>query len=155
MRGIDHKNITKLEGVYETENSIYVILECMEGNQLNEELKNGRVYNLEECNIIIKQILSALKHLNSRKVIHRDLKPENIMFKNPKSLELGICDFGLATYANEENYLFVRCGTPGFVAPEIINIRDMRTKSEPISDVFSAGIIFHYLLMGSSIFPAQ
>ena len=39
------------------------------------------------------------------------------MFKNPQTLELGICDFGLATEADEENYLFVRCGTPGFVAP--------------------------------------
>jgi len=51
--------------------------------------------------------------------------------------------------------LFVRCGTPGFVAPEIINIRDMSTKSEPISDVFSAGIIFHHLLFGSSIFEGK
>ena len=91
----------------------------------------------------------------NRKVIHRDLKPENIMFKNPKSLELGICDFGLATYADEEKYLFVRCGTPGFVAPEIINIKNMETKSDPISDVFSAGIIFHYLLFGSSVFPGK
>jgi calcium-dependent protein kinase len=49
----------------------------------------------------------------------------------------------------------VRCGTPGFVAPEIINIRDMTTKSDPISDVFSAGIIFHHLLFGFSIFEGK
>jgi len=48
--------------------------------------------------------------------------------------------------------LFVRCGTPGFVAPEIINIKDLTLKSEPISDVFSAGIIFHHLLLNKSIF---
>jgi serine/threonine protein kinase len=96
-----------------------------------------------------------LKHLAARRIIHRDLKPENIMFKNLQSLNLGICDFGLATYADEEKYLFVRCGTPGFVAPEIINIKDMSTKSEPISDVFSAGIIFHYILLGKSIFPGK
>jgi len=51
--------------------------------------------------------------------------------------------------------LFVRCGTPGFVAPEIINIRDMSTKSDPISDVFSAGLIFHYLAFGRSIFDGK
>jgi len=51
--------------------------------------------------------------------------------------------------------LFVRCGTPGFVAPEIINIRDMSTKSSPISDVFSAGLIFHLLLFKESIFPGK
>ena len=101
----------------------------MEGCQLNEELKNGKKYTLNESIFILKQILSALKHLAEKRIIHRDLKPENIMFKKQNSLDLGICDFGLATYADEEKYLFVRCGTPGFVAPEIINIKDMSTKS--------------------------
>lgn len=77
------------------------------------------------------------------------------MFRKENSCDLAICDFGLATYAEEEKYLFVRCGTPGFVAPEIINIRDMSTKSDPISDVFSAGIIFHTLLFGTSIFEGK
>lgn len=68
---------------------------------------------------------------------------------------MAICDFGLATEADQEKYLFVRCGTPGFVAPEIINIRDMSTKSHSISDVFSAGVIFHYLLFGHSVFEGK
>lgn len=51
------------------------------------------------------------------------------MFRSTEGCDLAICDFGLATYADELKYLFVRCGTPGFVAPEIINIRDMATKS--------------------------
>jgi serine/threonine protein kinase len=77
------------------------------------------------------------------------------MFRNQDGTDLVICDFGLATYADAEKYLFVRCGTPGFVAPEIINIKDLSTKSETISDVFSAGLIFHYLLFGESIFPGK
>lgn len=55
--------------------------------------------------------------MSEKRVIHRDLKPENIMFRKEGSNDLAICDFGLATYADEEKYLFVRCGTPGFVAP--------------------------------------
>lgn len=65
----------------------------------------------------MKNLLKGLEHLNSLKIIHRDLKPENIMFKQLDSYDLAICDFGLATYANQQKYLFVRCGTPGFVAP--------------------------------------
>lgn len=99
--------------------------------------------------------MSALKALAEKRVIHRDLKPENIMFRKEGLNDLVICDFGLGTYAEEEKYLFVRCGTPGFVAPEIINIRDMSTKSDPISDVFSAGLIFHYLIFGRSIFDGK
>ena len=79
------------------------------------------------------------------------------MFRAEDSCELTICDFGLATFADAEKYLFVRCGTPGFVAPEILNIRSkqMGVKSDPISDVFSAGLIFHYLLLGRSIFDGN
>jgi calcium-dependent protein kinase len=58
-----------------------------------------------------------LSHLKKHNIIHRDLKPENIIFKNRNCTDLTICDFGLATYADEAKYLFVRCGTPGFVAP--------------------------------------
>ena len=93
--------------------------------------------------------------MDQHRIIHRDLKPENIIFRSEDSFDLAICDFGLATHADEEQYLFVRCGTPGFVAPEIINIKDMSSKSQPISDIFSAGIIFHYLLLGCSVFQGK
>lgn len=77
------------------------------------------------------------------------------MFRTKDSTDLAICDFGLATFAHEEKYLFVRCGTPGFVAPEIINIKDMSVKSDPISDVFSVGLIMHYLIFQKSIFAGK
>lgn len=77
------------------------------------------------------------------------------MFRTENEFDLVICDFGLATKADEDKYLFVRCGTPGFVAPEIINIRDMKKKSETVSDIFSAGLIFHLLLFGKSIFEGS
>lgn len=86
-----------------------------------------------------------------KNVIHRDLKPENIIL----SKEPIIIDFGLATLADEPKYLFVRCGTPGYVAPEIINIKDMTIKSLPISDVFSAGCIFYYIIFNRHLFMGK
>jgi serine/threonine protein kinase len=83
--------------------------------------------------------------MHKRKIMHRDLKPENIIFIKPNSYEVSIADFGLATRADLEKYLFIRCGTPGFVAPEVINIRDLNTTYDPICDVFSLGLIFHIL----------
>lgn len=117
MRRLNHSNIMRLEGVYETENSVYVILEYLEGMQLNEMLKSGKKIEAEEARQIIRNILQGLGHLSKNRIIHRDLKPENIMFRQINSQDLAICDFGLATHAEEEKYLFVRCGTPGFVAP--------------------------------------
>lgn len=107
-----------------------------------------------ECKHILRGLLRGIAELARKNVIHRDLKPENIIFRK-ESNEPVIVDFGLATIADEPNYLFVRCGTPGFVAPEIINIKDMSTKSTPIADVFSIGAIFYHLLFGKSLFPGR
>ena len=75
--------------------------------------------------------------------MHRDLKPENILFRKQGDSEVVIVDFGLATNADLEEYLFVRCGTPGYVAPEVVNIKDLKTKYDPVCDIFSAGLIFY------------
>jgi serine/threonine protein kinase len=67
-----------------------------------------------------------------------------------------IIDFGLATDTNASSYLYVRCGTPGFVAPEIITIRDINSaKMSTISDVFSAGAIFYQLIFGRALFEGE
>jgi serine/threonine protein kinase len=66
-----------------------------------------------------------------------------------------IADFGLSTWADEPEYLFVRCGTPGYVAPEIVHLKDLKAKCDPICDIFSLGVIFHVLLMGKSPFPGK
>ena len=93
--------------------------------------------------------------MHSKNIMHRDLKPENILFKDEQNYECVIGDFGLAQFADSEEYLFVRCGTPGYVAPEVINIKDMKTKYTPICDIFSLGLIFHLLVFGKSIFKGK
>lgn len=91
--------------------------------------------------------------MHSKGIMHRDLKPENLLFRKEGQWDCVIADFGLAEFAEIENYLFVRCGTPGYVAPEVINIKDMKTKYSPICDIYSLGLIFHILLFGKSAFP--
>ena len=68
---------------------------------------------------IMKSLISALAYVHSKGVMHRDLKPENILFQEKDDLtSLKLADFGLATFVNEYPYLYPKCGTPGFVAPE-------------------------------------
>ena len=62
-------------------------------------------------------LISGLNMMHEKRYMHRDLKPENIMLRNSFSLDSVIVDFGLACHADEEKYLFHRCGTPGYVAP--------------------------------------
>jgi serine/threonine protein kinase len=77
-------------------------------------------------------------------VIHRDLKPENIIFKSSDQIDIGVVDLGFATLEQDYGKLFKRCGTPGYVAPEILNDKPYNCKA----DVYSAGIIFYILLTG-------
>ena len=66
--------------------------------------------------------------MHAKNIMHRDIKPENILFEHKGSLDedngekgLKLVDYGLATFQHEKNVIFTKCGTPGFVAPEIIN----------------------------------
>lgn len=93
--------------------------------------------------------------MHYKNIMHRDLKPENILLRSRDSYDCVIADFGLAEFADADYYLFVRCGTPGYVAPEVINIRDMKTKYQPTCDIFSLGLIFHLLLFGRSVFKGK
>eukprot|EP00825_Cyclidium_porcatum_P034018 TRINITY_DN358_c0_g1_i5.p1 TRINITY_DN358_c0_g1~~TRINITY_DN358_c0_g1_i5.p1 ORF type:complete len:290 (-),score=47.62 TRINITY_DN358_c0_g1_i5:185-1054(-) len=87
--------------------------------------------------------------------MHRDLKPENILFRKQNDCECVIADLGLGTKSDLKEYLFVRCGTPGFVAPEVVNIKDMKTTYDVVCDIYSLGLIFHILLMGKSPFNGK
>lgn len=81
--------------------------------------------------------------MHSKNIMHRDLKPENIMLQKKGDLSsLKIVDFGLATYCDVDKFLFPKCGTPGYVAPEIANLSDKSQKYDKVCDVFSAGVIF-------------
>ncbi len=83
--------------------------------------------------------------MESKFIIHRDIKPENILFQDYLSNDTPyLVDFGLSTYFNISKYLFTRCGTPGFVAPEIVNNPNLNSAQQNSKvDVFSVGVIMH------------
>ena len=141
----------KMEGVYESENSIYLVLEYVEGQRVCGRMNSLSKYTMQERRLILKGILKGLAEMAKKGVVHRDIKPDNIILGR----EPIVIDFGLATEVLAAEYIFVRCGTPGYVAPEIINITDMTEKCSPISDVFSVGCIFYYVLFGKHLFMAK
>ena len=146
MRNLYHPNIIHLYEVHETENTIYMIMDFLEGGQLLEIFRNTqKVPEIEIVKIFI-HILNGIAYLHENNIMHRDIKPENILFNNTsENKEPVIVDLGLATKEDEQEYLYPRCGTPGYVAPEIINIKSHKSKYSNACDIFSAGIIFHLL----------
>lgn len=115
--------------------------------------------NIKQVQKIMFDILSGLSHLSLKGIMHRDLKLENLILKNDGDIDnntVKIVDFGLSSKCDVEAYLFWRCGTPGYVAPEIINSSSKdTTKFTPQVDVFSAGIILYTIFMGQSPFSGK
>ncbi|CAD8059761.1 unnamed protein product [Paramecium sonneborni] len=158
MAVLSHENIVKLEEVYEGENTFYLILEYLKGSSLHDIITKGILQlGWDEIKSIMKVLLTAVEYMHSQNIMHRDLKPENIMFKNSQELigGLRIVDFGLATYTTINNYPFPKCGTPGYVAPEIANMKDLSLKYDKICDIFSIGCIFYKLITSKDLFPGS
>ncbi len=101
-------------------------------------------------------LLEGVAYLHDNGMMHRDLKLENIMVKKDTSGQVVpvIVDLGLAEYTSATKYLYTRCGTPGYVAPEVLRIKS----SDPVQvysskcDVFSLGIIYHILMFRKPVF---
>ncbi|CAD8075069.1 unnamed protein product [Paramecium primaurelia] len=151
MRRLNQENLVKLHEVYETQNSIYFILDILKGGELLTRVKSQPLSapNLQK---LMYNLMKALCHLHSKKCIHRDLKPENLLLKEKDNdTDVVIADFGLACFLNED-ILFKRCGTPGFVAPEILIYKEGDPFYDEKCDVFSAGVIFYILLTGRQPF---
>ena len=149
MKILDNKHLIKMHEMFESKHSIYLIIDYIEGQTLSEILKQRKKLKEIDVKRILKGLLDGIKEMQDKNIMHRDIKPENILIKNGKidSENIYLVDFGLATYQNEKQYLFVRCGTPGFVAPEILHIKDKMAHYDKICDVFSIGIVFHWMFL--------
>jgi len=155
MRILEHDHVIKLYEVYETEKSIYLVIELIQGKSLQDILKRPMFkeeYSELRVMKMIYAILDALAYLASRGIMHRDLKPDNILVD--KGDKIKIVDFGLATFIDLPEYIFKKCGTPGYIAPEVFKYDQKvpATFYDHHCDVFSAGGIFFYMLFGYPFF---
>ena len=110
---------------------------------------------------LLFEILNGVRDLRQHGVIHRDLKPDNILFqsksKDIQKNKLKIIDLGLGTFSLSSTKLLHRkCGTPGFMAPEVIGMTDTATADTcSNSDIFSVGVIFYYMLTKKTLFSGN
>ncbi|XP_016890997.1 serine/threonine-protein kinase DCLK2 isoform X5 [Cynoglossus semilaevis] len=144
LRRVKHPNIIMLVEEVDTPSELYLVMELVKGGDLFDSITSSTKYTERDASIMIYNLAGALKYLHSMNVVHRDIKPENLLvFEYPdgtKSLKLG--DFGLATVV--EGALYTVCGTPTYVAPEIIAESGYGLKV----DIWAAGVITYILLCG-------
>lgn len=133
--------ITQLFEVYEDNNELILIFELMEGGDLYEKIKTKKNYSEKEIFWIFLQIMKGLEYLHSKGVAHRDIKLQNVLLSNhSKNPRVKIADFSLAEEFKYKK-MHIKCGTPGFMAPEIFSDEYYDEKV----DIFSAGIILYIL----------
>lgn len=150
LRKIRHPNVLQLYEIFESDNNVHLILEHLEGKELFDQIKERGNYKEEDAATILKCILDALVVLHSNHIIHRDIKPENLIFRDKNLNSLVIIDFGLSTVC-KDGLQFTRCGSPGYVAPEILSNLGYGCKV----DIFSVGVIMYILLTAKFVFNAR
>jgi len=159
MQKLKHPYIMSLEEIHESRNSIYLVVELLEGGELLHYISSKENLSTADYFQVMKCILEALSYMSDKNIMHRDLKPDNMILKERNKLNqctLKIVDFGLSTVCDVPEYLFKRCGTPGYVAPEVINApSNMNIHYSPKCDVFSVGVIFYIMLTQKSPFDGK
>jgi calcium/calmodulin-dependent protein kinase I len=154
MKQVDHVNILKLIEIFEDDDKVYIVMELVEGSELFDRIVDKGYYSEKSTVHIIKQILYAVRYLHQQGIAHRDLKPENLLCSGDGANDLvKIADFGLSKiFAGEKGEeLQTSCGTPGYVAPEVL----MSEHYDKSVDMWGIGIITYILLAGYPPFYAD
>lgn len=145
LKSISHENIIQLYEMYEVNNHIYLVMELVTGGELFDDIVKKATYSEEATAKVIQKILAAIEYLHLKGIAHRDLKPENLLLSNKTaSTKIMISDFGLSKIFNDEEVMKTACGTPGYVAPEVLQRKGYGREV----DLWSIGVITYILLCG-------
>uniref|UniRef100_A0AAZ3NNF1 Serine/threonine-protein kinase 33 n=1 Tax=Oncorhynchus tshawytscha TaxID=74940 RepID=A0AAZ3NNF1_ONCTS len=158
LKRVNHAHIIHLEEVFETQKRMYLVTELCEGGELKELLQKNTRFTEEETRHIINSLAEAIVYLHKKDIVHRDLKLENILVKSYHGVDndminIKVTDFGLSVKkggVGSENMLKATCGTPIYMAPEVINAHEYSQQC----DVWSIGVIMYMLLCGEPPFIA-
>ena len=148
MRKLNHPNITKILETFEDDKYIFIIMEYINGGNLFSFVKKRRKLSEKISKFLFRQIILGIQHIHSKKIVHRDIKLENILIDLNNRIK--ICDFGIGIMLDSEDELiYDQCGTPLYMAPEIIlNAKKKGYKGYPV-DIWSAGIALYIMLSGT------
>ncbi|KAM3822268.1 serine/threonine-protein kinase DCLK3 isoform 1-T1 [Vipera latastei] len=144
IKSLSHPNIVSLIEVFETEEEIHLIMEYVPGGDLFDAIIESVKFTEHDAALMITDLCEALVYIHSKNIVHRDLKPENLLVQhNPdKTTTLKLADFGLAKQVTRP--IFTVCGTPTYVAPEILAENGYGLEV----DMWATGVILYILLCG-------
>ncbi|KAI9745466.1 MAG: hypothetical protein M1818_001000 [Claussenomyces sp. TS43310] len=146
LMGVSHPNLLCLKDTFDEESAVYLILELAAEGELFNWIVMKQKLTEDETRKVFIQLFQAVKYLHDRGIVHRDIKPENILLTD-KDLQVKVADFGLAKIIGEESFTTTLCGTPSYVAPEILEDSRNRRYTRAV-DIWSLGVVLYICLCG-------
>ncbi|KAL2929629.1 CBL-interacting serine/threonine-protein kinase 24 [Bienertia sinuspersici] len=144
MKIVRHPFIVRLHEVLASRTKIYIILEFVPGGELFDKIVHKGKLSEMEARKYLQQLIDAISHCHKKGVYHRDLKPENLLLDGRDNLK--VSDFGLSALPKQGvDLLHTTCGTPNYVAPEVLNGQGYDGAA---ADIWSCGVILFVLLAG-------
>jgi 5'-AMP-activated protein kinase catalytic alpha subunit len=147
MKLVKHPNIVRLYEVLASKKRIYLIMEYVTGGDLSDKIAYLQKITEKEARKYFHQLIDAVDYCHSRKVYHRDLKPQNILLDAQGNLK--VSDFGLSVLHQTDTILSTTCGSPNYIAPEVVVSQNYYGAA---ADIWSCGVILFELLAGFSPF---
>ncbi|XP_062268500.1 serine/threonine-protein kinase ULK1 isoform X2 [Platichthys flesus] len=158
LKELKHENIVALLDFQETASSVYLVMEYCNGGDLADYLHSKGTLSEDTIRVFLQQIAGAMRVLQSKGIIHRDLKPQNILLSYPQGRKshstntcIKIADFGFARYLQTNMMAATLCGSPMYMAPEVIMSQHYDAKA----DLWSIGTIVFQCLTGKAPFQAS
>ena len=152
MGTLNHPNITKVIDFEESENTLAIAMELLQGIDLNQVILNKGKLDFDTCKNIFKQVLNACQFAHEKGILHRDIKPSNIFMLPDGTIK--ILDFGVAKLygqGNEMTQTGTQIGTPIYMSPEQVK----SDKSiDHRSDIYSIGVTLYFALKGNPPYDA-
>lgn len=145
MRLVRHPNVVQLYEVMASKTKIYFAMEYAKGGELFNKVAKGKLKE-DVARKYFQQLIAAVDFCHSRGVYHRDIKPENLLLD--ENGDLKVSDFGLSALCEsrrQDGLLHTTCGTPAYVAPEVINRKGYDGAK---ADIWSCGVVLFVLLAG-------
>ncbi|XP_034565688.1 serine/threonine-protein kinase ULK1 isoform X2 [Notolabrus celidotus] len=158
LKELKHENIVALLDFQETASSVYLVMEYCNGGDLADYLHSKGTLSEDTIRVFLQQIAGAMRVLQAKGIIHRDLKPQNILLSYPAGRKshsnntcIKIADFGFARYLQNNMMAATLCGSPMYMAPEVIMSQNYDAKA----DLWSIGTIVFQCLTGKAPFQAS
>ncbi|KAL9126936.1 MAG: hypothetical protein Q9217_004094 [Psora testacea] len=146
LKSVSHPNVLCLKDTFDEDDGVYLVLELAPEGELFNCIVLKQHLTEEESRKVFIQLFQGIRYLHERNIVHRDIKPENILLTD-KDLSVKLADFGLAKIIGEESFTTTLCGTPSYVAPEILENSRHRKYSRAV-DIWSLGVVLYICLCG-------